>query len=467
MNSELYYIVQRKTFQSLCDYLADSNNYNKFENWNQTNLWEQFFHRNFSESEIIDLLDLLYKQGFNMNLKFHRPTTGEQFPILNVAMSLTKFSLKFRERLVHQIVDFGVNVNDTDSRGETPLICCAFELKGFSASLVMHLLLTHGADPNVVDNKGKSALRVTILHDNPVACRVLLERGVDEESKNEFRKNSIRDEMIMLSNDGLINGENIIPIWAKYSKIGLASCFEFTQNLYLDNAVFRYNSKMVRILLPLVSDINAVDGNDRTALMVLLHEKIFRPVLHENKKKHDQFIENLKDLILLALEVGADVKKKDNNGFTILFLAVMNNMPEVVHAILSRYVGNINYISNFEDTPQYNVTALEYNLRECFKETDNTQKDKRRHISGMLWHYGAFLNLNIFTSPTTAGNFICMTDEDRQLLIHMLNARERWMHEYYTKAKESVRIPKAPQDDLFRVEALGIKELRQMIKDFI
>jgi len=457
------------SYERLRNYLADSSNYKNFENWDQTNLCCDILLRKYlTEAEIQELLDLLYQQGFNLNLKFHRVSDNDQVPVLNLVMLITKFSLEFREKLVHQLVGYGVDVNDTDSGGETPLMCCAFMLEGDCAINVMHLLLAQGANPNVLDKKGKSVLRVTTLHDKPELCQVLLEHGVDEDSKNEIRRRSIIDEIIMLSNEGQTNGENIIPVWAQYSKMGLPSLFDYKPCLYLDNAVAHYNSNMVRTLLPLVSDINAVDQHGRTALIILLHQKHFVRVLPANRKRYENFCDNLKDLILLALNHGAGVTKKDNNGFTILFLAVMNNMPEVVHAILSKYSGNINHISNYQGSAKYRLTALEYNLRECLYERSLSQKNKRRHIAGMLWHDGAFLNFDTFRFPTTTPECTLVTDRDRELLVHMLKERERWMDAYYARAQESVRSPEARTEDLARIRALDdMPEIRKMIRDFI
>jgi ankyrin repeat protein len=444
-------------YERLRNYLADSSNYNKFENWDQTNLFCDILVRKYlREAEIQELLDLLYQQGFNLNLKFHRVSDDSQVPVLNLVMLITKFSFEFREKLVHQLVGYGVDVNDTDSDGETPLMCCAFTLEGDCAINVMHLLLAQGANPNVLDNKGKSVLRVTTLHDKPALCQVLLEHGVDEDSKNEIRHCSIIDEIIMLSNEGQTNGANIIPVWAQYSKMGLPSLFDYKPYLYLDNAVAHYNSNMVRTLLPLVSDIKAEDEHGRTALIILLHQKHFTRVLPENKKRYENFCENLEDLILLALKHGASVTKKDNNGFTILFLAVMNNMPGVVHAILSKYSGNINHISNYQGDAKYRVTALEYNLRACLYERYFRHKNMRRHIAGMLWHGGAFLNFDTFRFPTTTPECMLVGNRDRELLVHMLKERERWMDAYYTRAQESVR--RVLED---------MPEICNMIRDFI
>nr|AFK44284.1 unknown [Lotus japonicus] len=58
--------------------------------------------------------------------------------------------------MLELLLQYGVNVNATDSRGQTPLHRCI--LKG--KSILARLLLSRGADPRAVDDQGRTPIEL-------------------------------------------------------------------------------------------------------------------------------------------------------------------------------------------------------------------------------------------------------------------------------------------------------------------
>ena len=452
-------------YEDLHIFLADSSNYSMQPNWKNTpvcHLVIQSFA--YSEAQTQNLIHVAHQQGFNLNVKFYVQAKINEFPLLNFVMAHKSWSSKFREKLVHQLVDYGVDVNASDSYRRTALMECAEFMEGESAIEVMQFLLERGANPNVFEVKGKSVLRIVAVKNKPALCKILLEYGVDESAKNKIWKHRIIDELIFLSNKEKIVAENIIPVWARHSKMGLPNYLENKPDeLLISETVNEFNVNMTRALLMHMSDINAKHKIKSSPLMILFHRRHFySPAPPAKREKFRGFNVELENLVLLALNRGASVKTKDRYGLTPLFLAVMNNMPEAVYAILCRYDKNINYIcDNPSMHKRYRVTPFQYNLREGLED------ENRLRIAGMLWYHGAFLNFDTFRFPTTPRDRFFLDSIDQNFLVHMLKQRDNWMDEYHTQAQESTDPRLSEKEVLARRQVYDNKDLREMIKNFM
>ncbi|NXC32848.1 AN34B protein, partial [Campylorhamphus procurvoides] len=98
--------------------------------------------------------------------------------------SLIKAVYQRRLRLTRLLIDGGAYVNESNSRGETPLmVACMTEhtdLQSASKAKMVKYLLDHKADPNIQDKSGKTALMHACLgRAGPEVVSLLLRGGAD------------------------------------------------------------------------------------------------------------------------------------------------------------------------------------------------------------------------------------------------------------------------------------------------
>jgi hypothetical protein len=94
--------------------------------------------------------------------------------------TLANFIIHDQESAVKQLLGMGVDVNELDEYGFTPLIESAIANHMHLAKL----LLEHGADPNKKDIVGGTALHWAVENNNIDFCRLLLEHKADPNAHN-------------------------------------------------------------------------------------------------------------------------------------------------------------------------------------------------------------------------------------------------------------------------------------------
>ena len=148
--------------------------------------------------------------------------------------------------------------------------------------------LERGADPNIRDEDGNTALMIALLHGSNIeVVRFLLDSGVDP---------NIRDN----------NGKTPLTIAILY----------------------RGNIEIVRLLLERGADPNNRYNDGRTELMVAVNRGV-----------------NIK-MIRLLLDNGANVNFRDNNGETALMIALRNKYRDIVK-LLERHISSSRIQSRF------------------------------------------------------------------------------------------------------------------------
>ena len=450
-------------YEDVYDFLADSSNYNNLPNYENTGLCFRVIDWiPYTETQRLELLDLLHEKGFNMNVKRYDVSPTRIRPLLNYTLKLKTVPPAFIQKLVHQMVGYGVNVNAEDHYQQTPLIYAIKFLEGDILHDVLGLLLANHADPEVCTHGGESALRFASIRDKHEACKILLEYGVDEIGINEKWRNPIIDSCVTLANQEKCVGENIVDVWARYSKLGFPTYFQNHPGLMLfTDTVARMNFKMSYAVLQNMSDINAMNKTDNpgTPLILLLHERNFTRKTKEVREKFRAYDKELETLVLYALSRGADVTVRDQFGLTTLFLAVLSKMPRAVHKILSMYRKNINDASFDErlGTELRGLSPLEFIFHNNFMVNS-----VYRQIAGMLWYNGAFLNFDTFR-PGPLG----LKKNEQNMLMHMLTEREKWMREYHVQAQESTDPRLSEKEVLARRQVYDNDDLRGMIERFL
>lgn len=152
------------------------------------------------------------------------------------------------------------------------------------------LALEKGADINLIDREGRSPLRVAVLENQPEMAKLLMENGVDKESKDSKTslKTGVESGYIKLVNVLLNN--NMDPNGTVDGSIPL-----------LHDACTMGYFKVVKLLLEKGADINYVTHNYPSAL--LCTAEVVRD--YKNGEKKNKYM----SILDLLLKKGADVNK--------------------------------------------------------------------------------------------------------------------------------------------------------------
>jgi len=175
--------------------------------------------------------------------------------------------------VVQLLLENGADVNLQNKSGKTALHL----IKWWSdeSNQILELLLQAGANANAKNNDGQTAFHWAALGGKPDTIEILLGKGADINAKD---------------NDG----------WTA-----------------LHGAAERGNLDIIQVLLGKGADVNAKDNNRRTAL-------------HEAAQWG-----NL-DTVEVLLGKGADINAKDNNGWTALHGAAESDNPDTVEVLLGK-----------------------------------------------------------------------------------------------------------------------------------
>ncbi len=225
---------------------------------------------------------------------------------------------------VKQLLDKGADPNAKNRRGETPLMWSSHDIEktrlmlshranvnavsqsgntalliactGTDRQPVINLLLAHGADPLVTNNKKQNCLmRVASLGDTSTA-RIFLNKGIDINAKNIDGESALF-EAVKYINTPMVLWLLQQGIDANQTDVykSKAVTYSFTKN----------DPVMVDALLKKTTDINAQDIDGMTILMWAVYSEYDSPAI-----------------IQYLLTAGASLDLKDKNGDTALAWAL-------------------------------------------------------------------------------------------------------------------------------------------------
>ncbi|KAK3747914.1 hypothetical protein QZH41_000188 [Actinostola sp. cb2023] len=254
------------------------------------------------------------------------------------------------ESELRQLIDAGADINVTNNDGYTALMLAAENGK----DEVVRTLIDAGADVNVTNKYGNTALVLAAINGKEEVARVLIVAGADVNVTDNDG-----DTALVLA---AINGKEEVA-----RVLIVAGADVNVTNNYGDTALMlaAMNGKdeVVRALIDGVADVNVTDNDGYTALMAAARyrkDEVPRALIDAgadvNVTTNVGYTAlmlaamNDKDKVVRALiDAGADVNVTDNDGYTALMLAARNGKEEVARVLIVASA-DVNVTNNYGDT---------------------------------------------------------------------------------------------------------------------
>lgn len=264
-----------------------------------------------------------------------------------VALETSYLEVMLNKKLPKEIL------NTQNKRKYTPLLSAANN--GFFDCV--KLLLEHGADPNICDDDGNSALLFAVMRDHVEVAKLLMDKGADLNAKGLFFKGISSIQLAASKGQANIIEELAIR------GVDLNATSEFT--LGFDGVSF----------CPL---INASIENKPEAIKALIKngankqktcEAFGRNALHYAAGK------GRKDVVETLLLEGVDVNHQDAFGQTPIFVTKETNSTEI-YDLLVKYGADVS-IRDISNVSAANYDPLFSKLRHIKQDTINNMKETK------------------------------------------------------------------------------------------
>ncbi len=199
------------------------------------------------------------------------------------------------------LLKYKADVNSKTTDGNTAFLAACV---GNNQSEMIKLLLKHGADPNLVNNKKATSLMRVAIYGDTVTARILLDRGVDINAKNNDDETAL---VVAIRSD---NKEMMYWLLKNGADANIKDRYKATPLSY---AVIISDMDMVNTLLPVTRGIDEQDIDGMTILMWAVYSEYDNP-----------------GIIKALLDNGASLQPKDKKGQTALAWALKKgNTPTV------------------------------------------------------------------------------------------------------------------------------------------
>lgn len=242
----------------------------------------------------------------------------------------------WRKKTIISLLEEGADINAKDNSGNTALImasqgntCGTLYRETESVyKEIVESLLVKGADVNAQTDYGETALMVAI------------EQGYGSPGHWEVIELLIASKNINVNAQAKENGQTALMMLVKNPSINFKN--EKSENI---------RKKCVELLLHKGADVNAINKNSETALMLALDGYIYEEdsrkkmlweindskVFHKRAHERLNIVNKHREIVKLLLAKGADVQAQDKNGKTALARALEAKSEEIVE--LLRNVG--------------------------------------------------------------------------------------------------------------------------------
>ncbi len=282
-----------------------------------------------------NIVSWILDKGVNPTGLFDR--RGE--PLLHMACDEYPSTAVFDNRLemVQSLLDAGLAVNSTDSKGMSP-IRMLMEADGKdqgdkmgSPVKLAELLIKNGADINITDSQGISPLRRAIELRKPATVEALLKSGA-----------------VMADGDYSANGvSDCAEVLLKYGADPAKIAYKISSVMPTDDLL-----KLIDLLLAKGCSVNAFDLNN-----LCYNFEVARYLIDKGADISDSniLLSTLQqhpedDKILYLAEHGADLGRVYAWGKTLLHFAVRNKRMEVVRFCIDHGV-DLNHVDESGKTP--------------------------------------------------------------------------------------------------------------------
>ena len=328
-------------------------------------------------------------------------------------------------KIFKEFIENGGNINEKQSKGLTALM---LESQILGSYLIIEALLKNGANPNIQDNDGKTALIYAAIHGNAVIIEELIERGAQINIKDNYGMTALmyacqiknqpygkyKDAVFSLIHDPdlKIDARDNLGITALYhcvkskadsniKKLLLEQLLEKDSDPSIDDidhdesplvrAITNKNKNIIKLLLTSDKiDINYQTNSGVSALhqAVLEGLDLVNLILAKNPNieikdnrggtplqyLHDRIIDEneYKDILSVLVEdAKADINSQNNNGETLLMNLCRNrNIVDAIKTILLLPNININ-LKNADGKTAYDIAVRANNT-----EVENLLKPK-------------------------------------------------------------------------------------------
>ena len=314
LNKKLYHAVEKKSAQEVKQLLDKGADPNFQHSFNYTPLMGA------SYSGSADIVKLLLEAGADPKLKSQIEWTalhwaGEQKEI----------------KIMEMLLDYGADPNAQDDFGKSFLMKASARGQTDIASL----LLDKGANPNLQDYFSWTPLRIASDRGELNMVKLLLDKGADVESKNEFGWTALKDA----------SWRGHVKIVEELLKRG-ADVNANNGSFALMLAAEKGHTDTVKLLLKHGAKVNIKNDSGETALQIASkngHKKTVKILeeavkqLHLNFELIDASIKKELVEVSSALDRGADIEARSENGRTPLMIAGgVHGSADIVKLLLKR-----------------------------------------------------------------------------------------------------------------------------------
>ena len=265
--------------------------------------------------------------------------------------------------IVKMLLEHGANVNLADFDGDTALLCACQHTKYDGSQFaerkteIVKILLKHEADVNIQNENGVTSLMSATQSGNVKIVKMLLEHGA-----NVNIKSSIGNTALM---DSLHGNADIVRMLLEHGadvSVKINSKYHRPGGTLLSIASYYGYTEIVKILLEHGVNVNEKnlegDFKGETVLMIVCSRKFFKVSESERVK-----------IVKMLLEYGADVNIKDNANDTALILSVRKSDNFIIVKTLLENGAYVNARNNSGKTA-LSYTKDKINMRTILLEYD-------------------------------------------------------------------------------------------------